>query len=254
MTTEKRTKINKLINNWPNGTVMVSKYLTKMGYKQDLYKFYQIHNWIKTIGFGAFKKSNDNIEWYGAIYAFQKQLQLTIHPGGKTALELGGYSHYLQSSMINLFLFGFRGEKLPQWHLNYNWNVNTKYSANSLFLDNVGLKSYRYRDFEIMISSPERAILEMLYHFPKYHTFDECYHIMENLAGLQPALCQTLLEQCNSVKVKRMFLFLAEYIDHFWLDGINLSKINLGKGKRVLVQNGSYVKKYKITVPKVFKV
>lgn len=253
MSTQKVLKINKLIMDWPKGAIYVTKYLYNKGYGLDLLKRYRRSLWLKSIGTGALKLYQDSVDWQGAIYALQKQLNLSIHPGGKTALELSGFAHYLSNKMENLYIFGQRGEKLPRWYQNYNWSVKTHYSASQLFRDSTGMKPYKYRDFKILISSPERAILEMLYHFPKYHTFDECFHVMENLVGLQPIQCQNLLEQCNSIKVKRMFLFLAEYAEHFWLDSIDTSKIDIGNGKRVLVENGAYIEKYKITVPKKYK-
>ena len=253
MTIDNRTKINKLINNWPGGAIYTTEYLINSGYSYQLLDFYKSKKWLERIGQGAYKRFGDKVQWQGAINALQKQLGLTIHPGGKTALELTGFAHFLADKMVNFYLFGHRGEKLPRWYLNYNWDVQTHYTANQLFRNDTGLKSYRYREFEILISSPERAILEMLYHFPEYHTFDECFHVMENLTGLQPKLCQNLLEQCNTIKVKRMFLFLAEHAEHSWLDSINTSKLDLGNGKRVLVDGGVYVDKYKITVPKNYK-
>ena len=58
------------------------------------------------------------------------------------------------------------------------------------------------------------------------------------------------LESCTSIKVKRLFLFLAEKANHSWVKHINLEKIDLGSGKRSIVKNGAYNSKYKITVPK----
>ena len=39
---------------------------------------------------------------------------------------------------------------------------------------------------------------------------------------------QELLENCSSVKVKRMFLYLADKFKHLWLDLIDLSNVDLG--------------------------
>ncbi len=253
MTRDNRTKINQLIKDWPKGTVYTTEYLNDSGNSNQLVDFYKSKKWLNRIGHGAYKRFDDEIDWQGAVYAIQKQMGLTIHPGGKTALELTGFAHYLSNKMQDLYLFGTRGEKLPGWYKKFDWQINTHFTANQLFVNDTGLKSFTHREFEILISSPERAILEMLYHFPKYHTFDECFHVMENLVGLQPLLCQKLLEQCNSIKVKRTFLFLAEYAEHFWLDSIDSSKIDLGVGKRALVENGVYIKKYEITVPEKFK-
>ncbi|HEX9971507.1 MAG TPA: type IV toxin-antitoxin system AbiEi family antitoxin domain-containing protein, partial [bacterium] len=78
--------------------------------------------------------------------------------------------------------------------------------------------------------------------------FAEASHLMENLATLRPQLVQQLLEQCNSIKVKRLFLYFAEKHDHEWFNHLNKNKINLGSGKRVVVKNGKLDKKYQITV------
>jgi hypothetical protein len=40
---------------------------------------------------------------------------------------------------------------------------------------------------------------------------------MEGLNTLRPDLVQELLEKCSSVKVKRLFMHLAEQFQHPWL-------------------------------------
>jgi len=95
-------------------------------------------------------------------------------------------------------------------------------------------------------------MIEMLYHFPKHHRFAECYQIMGNLVALRPKVCQELIENCNSIKVKRLFLFRADYNGHSWFDDLNINKIKLRKGKRSLVENGSLNKKYNIIVPEKY--
>jgi hypothetical protein len=58
-----------------------------------------------------------------------------------------------------------------------------------------------------------------------------------------------LLEACRSVKVKRLFLYMAENQELPWLTKVDLSKVDLGKGKRMVVPKGRYDSKYQITVP-----
>lgn len=254
MSTDNRTKINIITNNWVRGTVNTVDVFNQYGVTYDLLKRYRQSKWIESVGSGAYKLYNDSVEWPGALLAIQEQLNLSIHPGGKTSLELLGYSHYLSDEIRQLYLFGYRGEKLPIWFKKYKWQVNTRYTANQLFTENtvVGLTKYKYRDFEITISAPERAILEMVNHFPENHGFNECYSIMENLVALRPQLCQDLLERCNSIKTKRTFLFMVEHIRHSWLEELDTRKIDLGTGNRSLVKNGILNKKYKITVPKEY--
>ena len=61
---------------------------------------------------------------------------------------------------------------------------------------------------------------------------------------------QTLLENCQSVKVKRLFLYMGEKADHNWFNYLDLKNVDLGKGKRSIVKNGLFIDKYGITVPK----
>ena len=73
---------------------------------------------------------------------------------------------------------------------------------------------------------------------------------MESLTSLRPHIVQSLLEYCNSVKVKRLFMYMSDQHNHPWLDNVNISRIDLGRGKRLIVSNGMVDKKYNITVPR----
>jgi len=63
-------------------------------------------------------------------------------------------------------------------------------------------------------------------------------------------LLQTRLEQCNSVKAKRLFFYLAELCSMSWVPDLDMNKIEMGKGDRSLCIDGKYIPKYGITVPK----
>jgi hypothetical protein len=66
---------------------------------------------------------------------------------------------------------------------------------------------------------------------------------------LRADVVQSLLEACASIKVKRLFLHLAEKHVHAWFKQLDLTKVSLGSGKRVLVRGGRLDPKYLITVP-----
>ncbi|MFX8825011.1 type IV toxin-antitoxin system AbiEi family antitoxin domain-containing protein, partial [Acinetobacter baumannii] len=78
----------------------------------------------------------------------------------------------------------------------------------------------------------------------------ECFQFMESINKVRPIVVQKLLEACTSIKVKRLFLYLAEKANHSWLQHLDLEKIDLGKGKRSIVKDGAYNSKYQITVSK----
>jgi Transcriptional regulator, AbiEi antitoxin, Type IV TA system len=53
-------------------------------------------------------------------------------------------------------------------------------------------------------------VLEMLHLAPREFDIVEAAHIFEGLVTLRPTLMQSLLDACGSIKVKRLFLYLAE--------------------------------------------
>jgi hypothetical protein len=101
----------------------------------------------------------------------------------------------------------------------------------------------------LALSSVERALCELLDQVPDVETFHQADVLMESAATLSPRRVQALLEACQSVKVKRLFLWFAERHQHAWFRRLDVDRINLGRGKRQLVAGGHYDAKYQITVP-----
>ena len=73
------------------------------------------------------------------------------------------------------------------------------------------------REWPMLISTPERATLEFLDELPGQQTFQHAADIFTGLPNLSPRWLQSLLEQCNSVKVKRLFMWFADRYQHPWL-------------------------------------
>jgi len=247
-------KINQLIKGWQKGSIKLSSALNQMGYQKDLLKKYVQSGWLESLGYGAYKLAGDNVEWYGAINALQEQKTSNIHPGGKTALTLKGYAHYLGTTLNLVNLFGNKADRLPKWFMNNPWKTNIKYIQTNLFdYNSLNIFSvFELDNLKLNISTPELAVMEMLNLIPKGQSFDEAMKIMEGLTTLRPKYVQTLLEECNSIKVKRLFLYIAEKNNHSWFNELHLDRINLGSGKRFIVEDGMLDKKYNITVPKEY--
>lgn len=250
---EKEQKINHLLNSQPPGVVYLSSWLKENGFSTQLLNRYRNSNWIYSIGTGAWMRVGDKPTYQGALSALQRQADLNIHPGGKTALSLLGKAHYLELSTKQITLLGGSEEKLPAWFSKYNWGVKVNYFSSSFLPPNIGLQTLEQGAFSLLVSNPARALMECLYLTPKKQELVECYEIMEGLNNLRPKQVQELLEVCTSVKVKRLFLYMAEKARHDWFKYIDLEKIDLGKGKRSLVKDGTYISKYQITVPKALE-
>lgn len=250
MSTVNRTKINKLLSEQPPGVLLQSSWLARQGYSIDLQKHYRKSNWLQSIARGALIRTGDHVGYEGAVYALQKQSGFTVHPGGRTALSILGKAHYLELAANRVVLFGDSREKLPAWFRNHDWGVKVDYHGTSFLPSTMGLTEVELKNFTIKVSGAARALMECLYLVPQKQEFMECFELMEGLNNLPPKQVQTLLENCQSVKVKRLFLYMAEKVDHSWFKYLDIKNVDLGKGKRSIIKNGLFVDKYGITVPK----
>ena len=255
MSQVKRIKLNQLLASWTTSTVSTCSWLHEKGFGYDLLNKYRKSGWLKSMGHGAVARTGDKIDWSGGLYAIQDQLKLPVHVGGKSALLLKGYGHFIpQAKGWSLFLFGQPNTKLPIWFKKYPWDVKL-YFVTSKFLtkaSDLTISKHSMGLYSIRISSPERAMFELLSLVPQEQSFEEAKYLMEGLTTLRPKVVQELLCACRSVKVKRLFLFLSEACNHPWVKKLDLTKIDLGRGKRLIEKNGMLNAKYGITVPKNF--
>jgi hypothetical protein len=140
---------------------------------------------------------------------------------------------------------------MPAWFMDNKWDVDYELFKTSLFQnDNVGLVDYQDALITVKISSLGRAMMECLSLCPDKFPLTEAYELMEGLTGLRPKQVQELLEECKSIKAKRLFLYFADRAKHSWFEYIDQTKIDLGSGSRSLTDNGISIAKYNIVLPK----
>lgn len=244
-------KIKNLLQQWPPGVASITAWLESFGISRQLQKRYVDSGWIERIGNGAYKRSEDHLSWQGGLYALQRQARLPVHLGGLTALGLQGFSHYLRMGQEAIYLFSPPKTILPSWFRHSElWKGQIQHIKTSILPAELGLAEYEEKTFTITVSTPERAILECLYLAPEKMDLMECYQLMEGMANLRPRQLQALLESCRSIKVKRLFLYMAEKANHAWWKYIQRESLNLGQGDRSLSPGGVYISEYKITVPR----
>jgi len=257
-------KLNHLLSDFPVGSVVVQPWLDKRGIYRQLANAYVKSGWLVKLGRGAYMRKGDPVSWAGGLYAVQKQLGLSVHVGAQSALSMKGFSHYLPlGGLPELVLFAAQKVNLPAWFVDGPWHVQLVFIKTSLFNDNVmpgltefktGLMSESGDDsFSVTLSTPERAMMELIHLMPRRAHYEDAQLMMESLTTLRADVVQGLLENCNSIKVKRFFMWLAEYNQHKWVEQINLDKVDLGKGKRTMFKGGYFDKKYQITVPEFHK-
>lgn len=249
MTTNYDKKLMRLLDNHVPGTVLLASWLEKNGISRDLQQYYLKSGWLESYGFGAFKRPNENVQWVGALNSLQRQTKLSVHVGGLTSISLQGLSHFVRLDKENIYIFSPLYTDLPKWFLDQDWSEKVVHVKTKFLPPDLALYENDQDTLKLKLSAPERAIMECLYLTPNRFDIMECYQILEGLQNLRPNVLQELLENCNSVKVKRLFLYMASKAKHNWLDFVDQSRIELGTGDRVIVKGGVYLSKFRISVP-----
>ena len=260
MNSQNESKIKLLLRNWPKGTLGTQSWLETLGVYRQLAEQYRASGWIKKIDHGLYSLMDDQISWHGIIYTLQHQLDYKIHIAATTALDLQGYSHYLSlanatlenAQRVWLFPSSLLFKPFPRWFIKHFYKqFNMRFVRTALFTgdETRGLTTIQIENYQITIAMPERAILESISLAPNKISLQYIKELMEGMTTLRPQILQVLLEQCNSIKVKRLFLLIAEHLEHAWVKKLTLDKINLGRGKRMVGTGGYYYPKYQISLP-----
>lgn len=271
MTTQNQSKLNLLLQRLPEGLLVDSAWLEVQGYSRALRHQYVGANWLEQPARGVFRRPRGQLVWEQVLISLQHILKFPVSIGGRSALELNGRAHYLSQTPTQIHLY--TDKKLPSWifklplpqefvshtrsgflDLSTTNNSSEINETAAIYKTNLpqGLMSSGDSDMPLIISTPERAYLELLDELPQYESFHMADVIMEGLTNLSPRRLQSLLEVTNSIKVKRLFFIFAERHNHAWLKHLDIQKIDLGTGKRMLVKGGKLHNKYQITLPQEF--
>ena len=272
MAVQSGNKLNWLERKLPEGLLVDAAWLEAHGYSRSLRSQYVAAGWLEQPTRGVYRRSRGSLSWEQVVISLQAVLHFPVSVGGRTALDLQGYAHYLSQSPQVIHLYS--DKKLPGWVSKLSVGPKLEFHNRTRFLPKIdqqpdklsisasvtdksestqpgALRIIRWGqwDWPLLISTPERAILELLDELPNKETFHLVDMTMEGLANISPRRMQKLLEEATSIKVKRLFFFFADRHHHRWLDHIERERIDLGKGKRMLVKGGKLDPKYQITVP-----
>jgi hypothetical protein len=243
-------KLRSLLDGWEPHSVATSAYLKTLAITSQDLQNYTSSRWLISLGRGAFKRPAETVTWQGALYSLQTQLQLPVHVGARTALEMSGNSHYVRFTSTKAYLFSPLNVVLPLWFRTH-WGDDVRHVQTKLLPPDLGLTEQQTSEgFALKASGVERAALELLHLAPNEFDLVEAGMIIESMTSIRPKLMQSLLEQCASIKVRRLFLYLAERANLPVMRHLDFGGIDLGTGDRSLVPNGRYVAKYQLLLPK----
>ena len=116
-----------------------------------------------------------------------------------------------------LSLLGAGKASLPGW---FQERFPSRYTARNPFSDglpkNFGLQPQPETPEGVLVSVPERALLEMLSEVGVHQGIEEARNIMEGARVLRPEVLATLLKHCQRVKVARLCVGWAEELNLPW--------------------------------------
>jgi hypothetical protein len=249
MSIEKINKLNELLQKNRPGGLFFSSWLRDNGYSDQLVKKYRDSGWLSPLSNGVMFRAGDKPHLFAILDSYNGQLNKTFRIAAMSALELFSLNHYIPIGKPKLIICHPKEEAVPNWMKNGDFDFSLIFFSTEVFLS-PKIESIRVNYPNMLVSLPEQAFLECLLLAPKQYSYMDLYYVMEHLATLRPNLVQELLENTNNLKIKRMFLYMAEKAGHQWFKYLNPEKIELGSAKHQLVKNGIYVPKYKITVPR----
>lgn len=244
-----KRKINKILSVWNEGEVFTLKRLSKLGLDRRRVHYHQEQGLLKALGGGAYVRRNDSLNWKSGIYTLQFELGKDVWISSWTALYLHGVKHHLAVGRMQVYVASKFLTKLPSWFEKNDWGVDFHFRHVNLFRTDTGINKLDNQRLPLRVSSRERAILEWIHDSDLSQSFESVVHFLETMQTLRHKEVQKLLEVCESIRVKRVFLYLSEKLNLPYFHKLNLSKIELGKGNRSIVKNGVYDFKYLITVP-----
>lgn len=249
MNIESKDKLNQLLKNWRPGVLFFSSWLKKHGYSDQLMQQYRKSGWFSSLSKAVMYRTGDKLSSFAAISSYNSQMNKAFYVGAHSALELFGFNHYVPMGKPLLIIGHPQEDEVPTWMRKNTFDCELKFFSTKLFL-NPKFTVVKKADFEILVSEPEQAFLECLLLAPNQYAYIDLFYIMEQLTTLRPDVVQDLLENTNNIKIKRMFLYMAQKADHEWFKGLDLNKIDIGTGKQKLSDNGVYLSEYRITIPK----
>ena len=212
---------------------------------------------------GVYANPGPPLSWQGVVSSLQR-MGSDLVVGGLTVLELQGRSHYRPLNRdYSVNLYG--RDALPRWANGLGLTARFRRhgatwlrhsSLPSVNEDSSGLGYPFVTSLDwggdgghLNVSTPERALFEVLSGVPSETSFEHAELLLDGLPDLSPRRINRLVSRTRSVKVKRLFFWLANRQGHLWLRDVREDGVDLGKGKRQLATRGSLNREYQITVP-----
>lgn len=240
----------------PHAMVATRKWLLAQGVGIHTFDNAVKSDKLRALAVGVYARTGVPVPWEGLVASLQRMSASPVHVGGKSALELFGLGHYVsraREKTVHLY----SEDKLPTWlgkletSYRFKWHGTKTLWSPELLFEKAFVREHEWREElpPILVSCPEKAVIELLVDVPDTISFEHADELMQGLTSLSPRKLEQLLKVCRHVKAKRLFFWLAERQNYPWIKKLNYQDFDLGSGKRVVEKGGKLNQKYLITVP-----
>lgn len=230
MATINRNKLNRLYTHLPPGTPLTPEDLARLGISVDLAVHYVRSGWLERLARGVYCRPNDPPALHSSLALLQRSLE-GLHVGGKFALDWHGIRHYVSQQPV-LQLYGWEAGRLPDW---FTQRFPAEYHRKRLFQEEPGamlsVRTFENRPGGPLVSSPERALLELLSEVGVRQSLEEARELVESTYSLRADMLRKLLKCCTSVKTVRLCLQLGRELCLPWAGKLEPSQLPTGSDR-----------------------
>lgn len=221
----------RLLRGSRRGHPVDSTTLREMGISNALAAYMVKAGWLQRLSRGVYLLTGDSPSRDGTIAHLARSIP-GLHVGGKTALSWQGVRHNI-AFREKVVLWGRRPYRIPAWvddSMSYSYQTTDLFDCDLPY--EMGLKPLPSGCPEVLVSVPERAILELASDIGKGQSMEEASNLVIGLRNLRPDVLDEYLRHCKRVKVVRLVRDLGREADFLWARDLQKHVDRLGAGKR----------------------
>lgn len=215
----------------PRGQPLDTGMLRDLGISPPQATYLVKSGWLQHLSRGAYLLTGDRPSRDG-ILAFLGRRIPGLHVGGKTALAWFGVRHNI-AFRERVTLWGGKPYDFPPWvaeHLLFSYQTTRLFDAG--FHNEQGLKPLPNGNPHVLVSVPERALLELASDIGKGQSLEEARNLVVTLRNLRPRVLDEFLSHCLRVKVVRLVRDLGLWSEYPWGQDLQKHVDRISAGKR----------------------
>jgi Transcriptional regulator, AbiEi antitoxin, Type IV TA system/Transcriptional regulator, AbiEi antitoxin N-terminal domain len=220
-----------LLPELPRGSPLPSAWLQERGLNAKQVARLAEDGWLQRLGHGIYVLPGDQLNREASLACLAESVP-GLHVASKTALAWRGVRHNLPFKE-QLSLWGDKPVTLPVW---FTTAFPARYQATHLFDESLdaktGLAPLPAGHADVLVSTPERALLELLSDVGKGQELEEARHLVEGARTLRLPVLDELLAHLTRIKVARLAHSLADELELSWVDLARRHSERLGGGQR----------------------